>query len=84
MLFEVGSGNLAISLLEALRHGVEHLDWREDALRVTLSGGVAVSKKGISAKELINAVDIQVYKAKHDGKNRIYECISITTVDDNI
>ncbi len=82
VLFEVGSGNLAISLLEALRHGVEHLDWREDALRVTLSGGVAVSKKDISAKELINAADIQVYNAKRDGKNRIYECISITTVHD--
>lgn len=82
VLFEVGSGNLAISLLEALRHGVEHLDWREDALRVTLSGGVAVSKKDISAKDLINAADILVYKAKRDGKNRIYECISITTVHD--
>jgi GGDEF domain-containing protein len=40
-----------ISLLEALRHDVEYLDWCEDALRVTLSGGVAVSKKGISTKE---------------------------------
>lgn len=84
VLFEVGSGNLAISLLEALRHGVEHLDWREDALRVTLSGRVAVSKKGISAKYIINSEDIQGYKAKHDGKNRIYECISITAVDDTI
>ncbi|TNI95672.1 hypothetical protein CF114_15760 [Aeromonas veronii] len=84
VLFEVGSGNLAISLLEALRHCVEHLDWREDALRVTLSGGVAVSKKDIRAKELINAADIQVYNAKRDGKNRIYECISITTVHDTM
>lgn len=82
VLFEVGSGNLAISLLEALRHGVEHLDWREDSLQVTLSGGVAVSKKGISAKELINAADTLVYKAKRDGKNRIYECITTDTIDD--
>jgi PleD family two-component response regulator len=82
VLFEVGSGNLAISLLEALRHGVENLDWREDSLQVTLSGGVAVSKKGISAKELINAADILVYKAKRDGKNRIYECITTDTIDD--
>lgn len=81
VLFEVGSGHLAISLLEALRHDVEHLEWREDTLRVTLSSGVAVSKKGISEKELINAADIQVYKAKRDGKN---QSISITTVDDTI
>lgn len=31
---------LAMTLLEALRHGIENLDWREDGLPITLSGGL--------------------------------------------
>jgi PleD family two-component response regulator len=75
---------LAISLLEALRHGVEHLDWREDGLRVTLSGGVAMSHKDVSTKDLINAADVLVYKAKRDGKNRIYDSTTLSSIDKSV
>jgi diguanylate cyclase (GGDEF)-like protein len=84
VLLDVSSENLAISLLEALRHGVEHLDWREDGLRVTLSGGVAMSHKDVSTKDLINAADVLVYKAKRDGKNRIYDSTTLSSIDKSV
>lgn len=65
-----------MALLEALRHGVENLDWREDGLRVTLSGGISTNQIGMKEKDIIKLADELVYKAKKDGKNRIY-CIEM-------
>lgn len=76
VLLEVRSENLAMALLEALRHGVENLDWREDGLRVTLSGGISTNQMGMKEKDIIKVADELVYKAKKDGKNRIY-CIEM-------
>ncbi|QWL67608.1 diguanylate cyclase [Aeromonas jandaei] len=59
------------SLLETFRIGVEQLEWREVDLTITISGGVAFSKPGMSGKDLIELADNAVYRAKREGKNRI-------------
>ena len=59
------------SLLETFRLGVEQLEWRELALTITICGGVAFSKPGMSFKELLALADNGVYRAKREGKNRI-------------
>ncbi|WED76973.1 sensor domain-containing diguanylate cyclase [Aeromonas allosaccharophila] len=59
------------SLLEAFRLAVEKLEWREPGLTVTISGGVAFSHSGLSAKTLVELADSGVYQAKREGKNRI-------------
>ena len=59
------------SLLETFRLGVEQLEWRELAFTITICGGVAFSKPGMSFKELLALADNGVYRAKREGKNRI-------------
>lgn len=74
VILEVRSSHLAVALLEDLRHGVESLDWREEGLHVTLSGGISTNSVGMKSKDIIKVADDLVYKAKKDGKNRVY-CI---------
>ncbi|MEZ6931860.1 diguanylate cyclase [Aeromonas sp. S16(2024)] len=59
-------------LLEQYRIGVASLDWREHGLGITFSGGLVASAPDLDAKGLLDIVDAEVYRAKHDGKNRIY------------
>lgn len=59
-------------LLEQYRIGVASLDWREQGLGITFSGGLVASAPGLDAKGLLDIVDAEVYRAKRDGKNRIY------------
>jgi diguanylate cyclase (GGDEF)-like protein len=59
------------SLLETFRLAVEQLEWREPGLTITISGGVAFSHSGLSAKELVELADSGVYQAKREGKNRL-------------
>lgn len=59
-------------LLEQYRIGVASLDWREPGLGITFSGGLVASAPGLDAKRLLDIVDAEVYRAKRDGKNRIY------------
>ncbi len=40
-------------------------------IRVTLSGGVADFKEGMTKEELVNFADQALYKAKSEGKNKI-------------
>ncbi|WP_033137411.1 sensor domain-containing diguanylate cyclase [Aeromonas finlandensis] len=63
--------NEVASLLETFRHAVEQLEWRETDLTITISGGVAFSHSGLSAKTLVELADSGVYQAKREGKNRI-------------
>ncbi|HHQ4567855.1 TPA: sensor domain-containing diguanylate cyclase [Aeromonas hydrophila] len=59
-------------LLEQFSKGVESLDWREPELRITFSGGLVASQAGMDGKTLLEIADAEVYRAKRDGKNRIY------------
>ncbi len=51
---------------------MESLDWREPELRITFSGGLVASQAGMDGKTLLEIADAEVYRAKRDGKNRIY------------
>ncbi|EHK5440942.1 sensor domain-containing diguanylate cyclase [Aeromonas hydrophila] len=64
--------NFCQMLLEQFRKGVESLDWREPELRITFSGGLVASQAGMDGKTLLEIADAEVYRAKRDGKNRIY------------
>ncbi|MFM4737554.1 GGDEF domain-containing protein, partial [Aeromonas caviae] len=59
-------------LLEQYRIGVASLHWREPGLGITFSGGLVASAPGLGARSLLTMVDAEVYRAKGDGKNRIY------------
>lgn len=59
-------------LLEQLRIGVASLDWREPGLTLTFSAGLVASAPGLDARALLELADAEVYRAKRDGKNRIY------------
>lgn len=59
-------------LLEQYRDRVAALEWREPALRITFSGGLVANTPGLDAKALLTLVDAEVYRAKRDGKNRLY------------
>ncbi|MGL5812670.1 MAG: sensor domain-containing diguanylate cyclase [Aeromonas sp.] len=59
-------------LLEQFRIGVASLEWREPGLKITFSGGLVASTPGLDAKALMTIVDMEVYRAKRDGKNRLY------------
>ncbi len=61
-----------LMLLEQFRIGVTLLDWREPGLSLTFSGGLVASAPGLDAKGLLQIVDAEVYRAKRDGKNRLY------------
>lgn len=61
-----------LMLLEQFRLGVASLDWREPGLTLTFSGALVASTPGLDAKGLLQIVDGEVYRAKRDGKNRIY------------
>ncbi|MEG0010294.1 MAG: diguanylate cyclase [Aeromonas sp.] len=61
-----------LMLLEQFRMGVASLDWREPDLRLTFSGGLVANTPGLDARTLLEIVDAEVYRAKRDGKNRIY------------
>ena len=63
--------NEVASLLETFRIAVEQLEWREPDLSITISGGVAISHSGLSAKALVELADSGVYQAKREGKNRL-------------
>ena len=51
---------------------MESLDWREPGLKITLSGGLVASHGVTHGKTLLEVADAEVYRAKRDGKNRIY------------
>lgn len=60
---------------ERLRQMVEGIRLQEgaDILQVTISIGVAMRDKGasLSTSELVHQADIQLYQAKHSGRNRV-------------
>lgn len=63
----------AARICEQLRRSIEAADWTTLApdVRVTLSAGVAGMQRGFSLSMLLNAADARLYRAKHEGRNRV-------------
>lgn len=60
----------AIEAAEKLRKIVENNTFHEN-IKITISIGVSDIENSKSIKELINAADINLYKAKHLGRNKV-------------
>jgi diguanylate cyclase (GGDEF)-like protein len=67
---ETGPELIAERLLEALNHPVKLTGAHPTQLTVTASIGIAVGVRA-SADELLRDADIAMYRAKHEGKNRV-------------
>ncbi|MGI8464489.1 sensor domain-containing diguanylate cyclase [Pectobacterium punjabense] len=65
--------NAAQQRAEALRQNIEitHLPYREGAIQVTVSCGVAEYRAGETLSMLINRADIALYQAKQQGRNQV-------------
>lgn len=63
----------AAGICEQLRSAVETADWSALApdIRVTLSAGVAGMQSGLTRSVLLNKADARLYRAKHEGRNRV-------------
>lgn len=65
---------------ERLRAGIEAFPFAQSGNRIpiTVSIGVAVvrGRKGLLAAQLVEAADVQLYRAKHEGRNRV-SCVSV-------
>ncbi len=63
-------GCLVVS--ERMRKEAANLNWAEDALKITISGGIACAPEdGLTSHEILQVADSRMYKAKANGKNRI-------------
>ncbi|HGH3374857.1 TPA: diguanylate cyclase [Kluyvera cryocrescens] len=62
----------ASALLELWRISVANRTWREEGLRVTFSAGLGEWHME-TLEHLVSSVDEALYKAKHQGKNRILQ-----------
>ncbi|SDO99224.1 diguanylate cyclase (GGDEF) domain-containing protein [Klenkia soli] len=65
----------AMSVLEQLRHGIEHKLWTEltQGLPVTVSIGMAISPNPLplTPADLLGRADARLYEAKRSGRNRV-------------
>ncbi|OPY72433.1 MAG: Diguanylate cyclase DosC [Syntrophorhabdus sp. PtaU1.Bin058] len=59
---------------ERLRTGVEQeqFTYEDHHIKLTVSGGIALYRQGHIANDLIKIADNNLYKAKREGKNRLY------------
>lgn len=74
-IFEKDSLEDAEQQLECWRVAVAKAQWREESLIVTFSAGIGASE-GRTMEALLEAVDQALYRAKEDGRNRIYRAQS--------
>lgn len=74
-IFEQDSLEEAERQLERWRVAVAKAQWREESLLVTFSAGIGASE-GRTMEALLEAVDQALYRAKDDGRNRIYRATS--------
>lgn len=74
-IFEQDSLVEAERQLERWRVDVAKAQWREESLNVTFSAGIGASE-GRTVESLLEAVDQALYRAKEDGRNRIYRATS--------
>jgi diguanylate cyclase (GGDEF)-like protein len=60
----------ATDLAEELRKKIEALEWNIDELKLTISCGVK-EYAGETSNEVLKEADLLLYKAKHNGRNRV-------------
>jgi two-component system, cell cycle response regulator len=67
-------GKRAHMVGERLRNGIENeiFAYGNETMKVTVSGGVAHYTHGMDTNKLIKLADDNLYKAKREGKNKIY------------
>jgi diguanylate cyclase (GGDEF)-like protein len=67
-------GKRAHMVGERIRHDIEHETflYGKDRMKLTISAGAAHYSLGMDSNKLIKRADDNLYKAKRDGKNRIY------------
>jgi diguanylate cyclase (GGDEF)-like protein len=63
----------ALAAAERVRRGVAGDDWAAVApqLAITVSAGIGVCRGGESIEQLLQRADAALYRAKHDGRNRV-------------
>lgn len=73
IVFVETSLQVAASVCELLRAGIAALEWGAplDALRVTISIGIASQPEVSSVPELLTLADARLYAAKGGGRNRV-------------
>lgn len=70
----VAGAETAREVAERIRAAVERLQFEPgDALRVTVSIGMATAREGSSLQTLLQAADARLYEAKASGRNRLAE-----------
>ncbi|UXI66460.1 sensor domain-containing diguanylate cyclase [Tahibacter amnicola] len=62
-----------ITICDRIRRAIECYDWTslQPGLRVTISAGVCAWHAGLSPAELLAGADMQLYRAKRAGRNRV-------------
>lgn len=78
VIFEQGTLEDAEWQVERWRLGVSELKWQEENLSVTFSGGIGADE-GRGVDQLLEAVDQALYRAKQDGRNRLYRATAHAT-----
>ncbi len=63
-------------LMAQWRQGVGEMRWRDEAMKVTFSGGIGATE-GRTPEALMEQVDQALYRAKQDGKDRIYRATGL-------
>ncbi len=53
-----------------IRELIESLTWKQDGLKVTISGGICTDT-ALAASEMVARADKNLYAAKHQGRNRV-------------
>ncbi|MBB6482459.1 diguanylate cyclase [Spirochaeta isovalerica] len=66
----------AFKVAEKIRKSVKNLKWDNRDMKITLSGGVSTLSKE-SINEFIEKTDVLLYKAKHDGKDKIISAVPV-------
>jgi diguanylate cyclase (GGDEF)-like protein len=80
IVFAHATQEWAYEACERLRVAVQEHDWAQiaDGLAVTVSIGLCVGTAPVEAAQLLEQADAALYRAKHDGRNRVALSTSVT------
>src|SRR5688572_25569905 len=80
IVFAHATQEWAYEACERLRVAVQEHDWAQiaEGLAVTVSIGLCVGTAPVEAAQLLEQADAALYRAKHDGRNRVALSTSVT------